>query len=75
MNYGSSVLGFKAVLCYVLIFSVWLAIRTRNIIHEHATSFSNKDIAQPGMMLVLFGVACLQLEINEMISAEILRRK
>lgn len=63
---------FNGVLGAVIVASGWLAYITRNILQEHAAKFMDRtqavnSIAPSNMLLLLFGAAYLQLQVNKMI--------
>ncbi len=57
--------------------SIWLAFRVRRMLQTYAATFMDrkvviKTIAPSGLALVFFGMVYLQLQINNMVSMEIL---
>lgn len=62
----------NVVLSLVILVSVWIAFTVRKILQEYASTFVGKNTAvqlaaASNVMLILFGAAYLQLEINKMI--------
>ena len=63
---------FDIVLALVMLSSVWLAFIVRKILQEHAANFMEKSqavntIAPSSVMMILFGAAYLQIQVNKMI--------
>ena len=63
---------YNTVLSLLILVSGWLAYSVKNILQEHAAQFIGKtnavqSIANSNLMLILFGPAYLQLQVNKMI--------
>ena len=63
---------FDIVLSLVILSSGWLAFIARKILQEHAANFMDKSqavqaVAPSSFMLILFGAAYLQYQVNKMI--------
>ena len=63
---------FDIVLSLVILSSGWLAFIVRKILQEHAANFMDKSqavqaVAPSSFMLILFGAAYLQYQVNKMI--------
>lgn len=70
----------NVIVALVILTSVWLAFRVRRIFQNYAAKYLDKavavgSVASSGVMLILFGAAYLQSQVNKMISMEILAPK
>ena len=70
----------NAALGVAAVASAWLAFRVRDILQAHASQYLEKavavrTIAPSGMLLLLFGPAYLQSQVNKMIAMELLTPK
>ncbi|MBQ8693225.1 MAG: zinc ribbon domain-containing protein [Synergistaceae bacterium] len=71
---------FNYALAVVILTSGWLAFKVRAILQSYAANYLDstvalQTVAPSGVMLCLFGAAYLQMQINKMISMEILAPK
>ena len=76
----SALTVFDVVLSLVILSSGWLAFIARKILQEHAAGFMEKSqavnsVATSNVMLILFGAAYLQIQVNKMIKMDMFAPK